>query len=250
MKNNNRGLIITAIVLLAVIVALLSGILIYAIFNDGDLSFSHNSKNQTVFDESFDADDVSKIFVHSSFGNINIKQSNSDKIKVFTKDGDPQYFSAVSADGVITIENKADKKSRANLNSFFGRRSVSSDIDIYIPENCVEKIEINSDFGNVEIDSLNNISLKVDCACGNIEAEYLGGDFDLNTDMGNVEIDRINITNHSSATSSMGNIDIENTNDIRIDYETSMGDCDVKNNNPSSSITLKAKTSMGDIEIG
>lgn len=250
MKRSNRGLIITAIVLLAVIAVLLSGILLYAMFNDGDLSFHSGNKNQTVFDESFDTHGVSKITVHSSFGNINIRHSSSDEIRIFTKDGDSRYFSAVCENGVITVENKADKKRRANLKPVFAGRSVSSDIDIYLPENCVDKIEINSDFGNVDIDSLDNISLTADCDCGNIEADYIGGDFDLSTDMGNIEIDRINISKNSSAQSSMGNIEIENINEVRVEYETSMGDCDVKKNNSSSAVTLRAKTSMGDIEIG
>lgn len=250
MKSSNRNLIITVIVLLTVIVVLLSGILIYAIFNGGGLMLNFNSKNQTVFDESFDSSDVSKITVNSSFGNINIKQSDTHEIRVFTKDGNEEYFSAVSKDGVITIENKSKNQGSAKLNSLFGKRNVPSDIDIYIPENCIDKIEISSDFGNVEIDTLNNISLKVDCSYGNIEADYLGGDFDLNTDMGNVKIDKINISKDSSASSSMGDIEIDDTNDVKIDYETSMGKCDIKHNNPSSSVTLKAKTSMGDVEIG
>lgn len=250
MKKSNRGLLITAIVFFTGIAVFLSGILIYAICSGGNLSFFRNDKSQVVFDENFESAGVSKVTVSTSFGNVNIKQSSSDKIRVYTKDGNEEFFSAVRNNGVLTIENKPVKQGRIKPYSLFGNRNLPSDIDIYIPENCLNEIEISSDFGNVNIDSLNNVSLRVDCSMGNIEADYLSGDFDVNTDMGNVEIDKINIIKDSSASSSMGNIEIESTNDIRVDYDTSMGDCDIEHNNPSSSVTLKAKTSMGDVEIG
>ena len=67
--------------------------------------------------------------------------------------------------------------------------------------------------------------------------------------MGDIEINRINITENSSATTSMGDIEIEKADGVNINAKTSMGNCDVKNNTPSSSIILTAETSMGNVEI-
>ncbi|MDE5984025.1 MAG: DUF4097 domain-containing protein [Eubacterium sp.] len=252
MTKNNKGLIITVIALLSIIVLLLTGFMGYVIFTNGShLDFSDwNRESKVIYDESFDSTDISKMIITSELGDIDIKQSNDDKIRVVANGYDEKLFKLTNEGNTITVNSTTSYHKTKVFNPFGNYRNIGIDIDIYLPSGCLEKLDISSDLGDVDIESSLDIDLTVNCDMGNITAENLSGKFALHTDMGDIEIERINITADSSATSDMGDIEVEHTNDIKINYSTSMGECDVKNNNSLSDIMLTAKTSMGDIEIG
>lgn len=251
-KNNNKGLIITVIVLLSIIVLLLTGFMGYVIFTNGSHLgfFDWNRETKVIYDESFDSNDISKMVITSELGDIDIKQSNDDKIRVVANGYDEKLFKLTNEGNTITVSSTTSYHKTKVFNPFGNYRNIGIDIDIYLPSGYLETLDISSNLGDVEIETLTNIDLKVKCDMGDIKAESISGKFDLNTDMGNVKIEQININADSSAMTSMGDVEIEHTNDIKINYSTSMGECEVKNNNSSSDITLTAETSMGDVEIG
>lgn len=251
-KNSNKGLIITVIVLLSIIVLLLTGFMGYVIFTNGSHLgfFDWNRETKVIYDESFDSNDISKMVITSELGDIDIKQSNDNKIRVVANGYDEKLFNLTNEGNTITVSSTTSYHKTKAFNPFGNYRNIGIDIDIYLPSGYLETLDISSDLGDVDIESPLDVDLTVNCDMGSITAENLSGKFALHTDMGNIEIERINITADSSATSDMGDIEIEHTNDIKINYSTSMGECDVKNNNSSSDITLTAETSMGDVEIG
>lgn len=251
-KNNNKGLIITVIALLCALVLLLSGFMGYVIFTSNSHLdyFTWNRKTQVIYDESFDSADISKMVITSELGDIDIKQSNDNKIRVVANGFDEKLFNLTTESDAITINSTTGNHKTKIFNPFGNLSNIGMDIDIYLPADCLDTLEITSDLGDVDIAALTDIDLTVNCDLGNVSAKSLSGKFDIHIDMGDIEIDRINITADSSVTSDMGDIEIEHTNDIKINYSTSMGECDVKNNNSSSNITLTAQTSMGDVEIG
>lgn len=252
-KNNNKGLIITVIVLLSVIVLLLTSFMGYVIFTNGShlgYFFDWNRDTQVIYDNSFDSADISKMVITSEFGDIDIKQSTDNKIRVVANGYDEKLFNLTTEADTITVTSKTDDHKTRIFNPFGNLRNIGTDIEVYLPSSCLEKLDISSNLGDVDISSLTDIDLTVNCDLGNIEAKSLSGKFGLHTDMGDVEIERINITDDSSATSNMGDIEIEHTNNIKINYSTSMGKCVIKHNNSSSNITLTATTDMGDVEIG
>lgn len=253
MTRNNKGLIITVIALLCVIAVLLTSFMGYVIHtNNSKFSFfdwsENNKKINIIYDESFDSAAISAINIDSECGDIDIKQSTDNTIRIVAHGTDEKLFSISNDNGTITINNKASDNKTKFVYPFGNYTNIGIDVDIYMPADCIERLEINSNFGDVKMNTLSNINLKINCDMGNIKAENISGKFDLHTDMGDVEIERINITENSYATSDIGDIEIEHTNDIKINYSTSMGECDVRDND-NASITLTAETSMGDIEI-
>lgn len=246
MEKNNKGLLITLIVLLSIIALLLSGIFTFALISGtASISTLIPKKTQTIFDQSYNAEEIKNITIDSDAGDITIKNSNDGKIRLTANGINSDSFDA-EADG-NTLKISSSKLDKMN---FFGwaQRSIGCDIVIYVPT-VMDSVSITSNMGNVEIEDELVTSLTVDNDMGNIEAEKLGGSFDLNTNMGNIEIERINITANSKATTNMGDIDIEKTNEVNIYAKTSMGDCDVKDNTPTASVMLTAETDMGSIDI-
>lgn len=252
-KNSNRGLIIAVIALLCTVVLLLTAFMGYVIFtNSSHLGFfDWNRETKVLYDESFDSADISKIIVTSELGDVDIKQSNDNKIRVVANGYDEKLFNLNTEASTLMIDSKTKNHKTKIFNPFGDLSNLGMEIDIYLPAGCPQALVISSNLGDIKIDTpLTDIELKVSCDMGNIKAESISGTFDLNTDMGDIKLERINITADSSATTDMGDIEIEHTNDIKVNYSTSMGECEVKNSNSSSAITLTAETSMGDVEIG
>lgn len=246
MEKNNRGLLITLIVLLSIIALLLSGIFTFAMLSGTrSIKALNPIKAQTVFDQSYNPDEIKNIEIDNNAGDITIKNSTDGKIRVTASGITENEFSAEADGSTLNISNKIETR-----RDFFIFGAIKNDIDmvLYLPEG-LESLNIKSSFGDVEIENKLITNLTIDNDMGNIEAERLGGSFDLNTNMGNIEIEEINITADSKATTNMGNIDIEKTNEINIYAKTSMGDSDVKDNTPTADIILTAETDMGNIEI-
>lgn len=244
MEKNNKGLLITLIVLLSLIVVLLSGILVFSISSNTQ-SFLP-MKIKTICDESYSSSEISNISVDSAAGDVIVRTSKDENIRLVAEGINEDNIEAVADGDTLSISSYETNKKWNFFN--FNSRNIGTDIILYIPEDF-DSLDINLNFGNVEIENELNTSLTVENNMGDIDAKVLGGSFNLHTDMGDIEIKRINITNNSSATTSMGDIEIEKADGVNINAKTSMGNCDVKNNTPSSSIMLTAETSMGNVEI-
>lgn len=249
MKKTNRGLIIAVIALLSIIVLLLAGILGFAI-TSGGRHFSFNrweNHNNVVYDESYDSNNISDIIVNSDCGDITVKHSNDEKIRIVARGSKAENINVTTDSSKLTLNiSNTDKMTRFPFNNY---GNMSSDIDIYLPDNTPDHIEIHSNLGDVDIDTKLNTNLEINNNCGDISASELDGSFDIHTDLGDIDIKRININKNSSAATNMGDIDIEYTNAVNIDYSTSLGTSDIKNNNTNSDITLQVHTDLGDIEI-
>lgn len=249
MKKTNRGLIIAVIALLSIIVLLLAGILGFAITSGGrHFSFAKwENHNNVVYDESYDSSNISDIIVNSDCSDITVKHSNDEKIRIVARGSKAENINVTTDSSKLTLNiSNTDKMTRFPFNNY---GNISSDIDIYLPDNTPDHIEIHSNLGDVDIDTKLNTNLEINNNCGDISASELGGAFDIHTDLGDIDIKRININKNSSATTNMGDIDIEYTNAVNIDYSTSLGTSDIKNNNTNSDITLQVHTDLGDIEI-
>ena len=249
MGKNNRGLLITLIVLLCVIALLLSGILVFAMTaGTHSLSKMHSilpSKMVTIFDQSYDASEIKNISIDNDAGDITVRTTNDGTIRLVANGFSSDNFSA-EANGETLNVSSTEIKSRDFFN--FNAMKKGTDIELYIPQDF-DALSITSNLGDVDIENELNTKLTVENDMGNIDAKMLGGSFDIHTNMGNIDIERTNITENSSATTNMGDIEIDKTNAVYIDAKTSMGDCDVKNNTPSAPVTLTATTNMGNIEI-
>lgn len=249
MRKTNRGLIIAVIALLSIIVLLLAGILGFAITSGGrHFSFDRwENQNNVVYDESYDSGNITDIIINSDYGDITVKHSNDEKIRIVARGSKAENINVTTDSSKLTLNiSNTDKMTRFPFNNY---GNMSSDIDIYLPDNTPDHIEIHSNLGDVDIDTQINTNLEINSDCGDISALELCGSFDIHTNLGDIDIKRININKNSSATTNMGDIDIEYTNAVNIDYSTSLGTSDIKNNNTNSDITLQVHTDLGDIEI-
>lgn len=260
MKNN--GLIITAIILLSIVVFLLVMFLVMCLtgrISFGGIMFGMGSKSTNViYDNQFKLEDIKNIEIREDAGDIIIKETSDDYIKVV-------LYGDNSNDAKVDLNNgKLDIDNTHKRTRIFGGRK--NEIIIYMPSSYSNEIKVKNDYGNCEITDLENATVNIDCDAGNveigkiknatikcdygnIEAEEILNKCEIKANCGNIKIDRISIQDNSSIKADLGNVDINNTNDIYIEADVDLGKTNINNNNRNSNITLKIDCDCGNITI-
>ena len=253
----NKGLTITLIILLSVITVSLIGIFILLLGGKIRFNFNTSKYTEVIVDEEYE--NIDDIVFNTSTADITIKKSDNDKFRVVIK-GLKEKTDVTNLDGKLTIKTSAKKC------KFFCINNKIAVVDLYVPESYDKKITINSKYGDIKVDSFENMfldidsdygdikiegikDLKIKSNYGDIKIEYISNYFDIDSDYGDIKINHININKDSYINNDYGDVKINKTNDIKIDSKTSLGDNDTHDSDHNSDITLKVKTSFGDIDI-
>ena len=262
----NKSLLITLIILLAIIVFLLVIFLVMSLngktnFKNAMFSIGSTSTN-IIYDNQFDLEKIKKIDIKQDAGDIIIKESENDSIKVVLYGENEEDAQVELNNGNLTINNKHSRKNYG----LFNIGNIKNDIILYVPSYYSNEININNDYGKCEAIDLESATLNIDCdygnvelgkiknafiKCdyGNIEVEQILNKCNIKADCGNVEIDTISIIENSNIKSDCGNIEINNTNDIYIDAEVDLGKTKINKNNRNAEIVLKTECDCGNITI-
>lgn len=262
----NKGLIITLIILLSIIIFFLVMFLVMYLkggmsFKNGIFSIGSKSTN-IIYDKQFELEDIKDIDIKQDAGDIIIKESENDSVKVVLygeNEGDAQVE---LNNGKLTIDNTHNRRSFV----FFNFGVTKNDIIIYVPSNYSNDIKIKNDYGECEITDLENATVNINCDAGNveigkirnatikcdygnIEIKEIINKCDIKADCGNIQIDTISIKENSSIKADLGNIDINNTNDIYIDADVDLGKTNINKNNRNANVTLKVNCDCGNVTI-
>lgn len=262
----NKGLIITLIILLSIIVIGLTSFLIMILSGNIDfprifnIRINLNSNENVILDKNFDIEGIENIKISAETGDIKFEKSFNDKIRVVAYGDDVEDIELLQSEDTIEVKNTKEKGKWLN----FLRNK--NDIIIYIPNNFSYTINIDAQYGNVEMVDLENATVQINsdygnvklgdiknayivCDYGNIEIEKILNRCDIEADCGNVKIQEAQLKENSNITADLGNIKIENINDIFIDAKTDLGKSRIRKNNNNSPITLKIKCDFGNINI-
>lgn len=255
----NKGLIITLIVLLSITCVSLICFMTVMIKRNNKFSFSMTMViKDKVIDKSYE-EKIDNIEIDSEAGDIIVKHSDSDKIKVVV-------YGIKELSTSEVLENKLVVNVKTEKCKFFCFNKKISKTIVYVPEKYEGKINIKNnfgditisdydnaelnienDFGDIEVGNINVIDAKNDC--GDTEIKKVNKSLNVKNDYGDIEINEINITENSYIENDFGDIEIGKTNEINIEAKTSLGDVKIENNYKNSKITLKIKDDCGDIEV-
>lgn len=215
---NNKGIIITLIILLAMIVI---GLIIFLVlclngtFNIMTLTnFNLEKSSNVILDEEYEEKIVNKIEVLSNAGNITLQESTSENIRIVVCGKNRSDLKIDLVDNRLKIENLGHRI------SFLGFNSYINDIIIYVPTTYSKEININNDYGNCQITDLENAiaNMEVDCGdiklgkikevnvksrYGNVEIGTIQNKFDIESDCGNIKIEKLEIKEDSNIKSDL-----------------------------------------------
>lgn len=262
MKNN--GVIITLLIILSVLIFGLVYFLIMCL--NGNFSFMNmtgifgrKSKN-VVFDENYEVDLIEKLEIIQTAGDIELKESTDGKVRVVAYGEDANKLKVTLDNSLLKVDYSEYK------NKVFSFNSYTNDIIVYIPEEYSKEIDIDSKYGDCKICDLENATMTINQACGDVELGKVKnitvtnnlGDVkigsvlnkcNIESNCGDVKINNAEINEDSFIELDLGDVKIANINDVFVDAKTSLGDTKVDSNNRHSEITLKIKNSCGDIKV-
>ena len=219
--------------------------------------FDIKNSSKIILDEKYNLNNL-EITVDTS--DIEIKYSDDDKIKVVVYGENRNDISINETSESIKIVNKQTKK------HFIGISFTNDNIVIYVPKNYDKNIKINSNYGDVSMESLSNSNVTIDLDCGDLELEEAKsvkiksnyGDININkiseyldivSDFGDIEINNINLIKDSKIEANFGDIEINNITGVYIEAKTNLGDLDINNSDRYSDVKLNITNECGDIKI-
>lgn len=254
----NKGLIITMIVLLSIIVVALIVFLCFAI--SGNFSFGSRNR-ELIFDNTYKTEGIELIEISSEASNIIFEEGTDNQIRVVVY-GDNRDTLNVESTGIkIKIDHKVKSA------SFFGGiNSTSGEIKVYLPKDYENDIRAEANYGNIEMCDLENASIDIESDCGNVELgrvknvkidnslgntkiENVLNKLEIESDCGDVKIEELNLQEDSKIVNSLGNVKIGKTNEIYIDAKIDLGNININTNSRDASVVLKIESDCGDIKV-
>lgn len=263
---NNKGTIITLIILLLIITASLIALLVLCLTGKANFLGIFNNWNKkyntVIIDEIYETSDINNITIRSQAGDVNFEESSNDQIRIVVYGRNSEDCKITNTSGIL----KVDSSNNSNHN-WFNFNSYISDIIVYLPSNYENEINIKINYGDCNLINLENATINIDSDCGdiktgkvkNISVDSSYGDVNIGTVLnkcnlesscGDIDIDNVNIKENSSIKSNLGDIKINNITDVYVDAKVDLGDIKVRNNNRHSEITLKIDNDCGDIKVG
>ena len=272
---NNKTPKIILIVFLSILVIGLSiffvNILTNKNFRFGHFSFGHKVSNELVFNQEYETV-FDTIKIDSKSSDIEIKEGNESKVKVV-------IYGDKDETNVEIVNNKLNIKSNEKKCIGFCFNMTIAKIEVYLPSSYSGNINIENNYGDVNIGNFDNLILDAKLDAGDIKVDSLKSgkiknsygdikilgyskELEIDQDCGDVEVsevDRIKLENN------YGDIDIgkvneylqikEDCGDVKIDslnlkenssIHNSYGDIKIGSTNE---IYINAKTSLGDTKI-
>lgn len=272
----NRVIKISLVVILSLLLIFLV-ISLIVLLSKNDVSFDFlNSNSVLLKEEEFNLEDINGINIASNSTDIKIISASDNIVKVNVYGKKDDEVSVELINGELSLNYS---KNTPCIGFCFGDKF----IEVVIPSNYNSNLNIKTKSGNVTADSLNVLLLQVKSNSGDIdikdynkvEVSSESGNIklgtvnylDVNTLSGDIRVDRINYyingeTNsgkvdidslvlgaNSSISTSSGDVNINNINDIYVDASTRSGDIEIKNNNRMAVVILKLITKSGNIEV-
>lgn len=234
------------------------------------ISINNGVSSNVAFNEEYEGD-YKKIDVSSKAADINIKESDSDKIKVVVySENNDVTVNDYSSELNIKVDSEGCRGFCFNYKL--------TKVDVFVPVDYRNKIVIDSEYGDIEVGDFSNTSFDIESSCGDIKL-HSGKDINIESDYGDVEIDNafdvnvksscgdivIDTARNVTAKNDYGNINIErvsnymnlknNCGDIEIgevnikkdsNIESDFGDIEIESINE---IYIDAHTDLGEVNI-
>ena len=254
---NNKTPKIILIVFLSILVIGLSiffvNILTNKNFRFGHFSFGHKVSNELVFNQEYETV-FDTIKIDSKSSDIEVKEGNESKVKVV-------IYGDKDETNVEVVNNKLNIKSNEKGCIGFCFNMTIAKIEVYLPSSYSGNINIENNYGDVNIGNFDNLILYATLDAGDIKVDSLktgkiknsygdikisgySKELNIDQDCGDVEVsevDRIKLENN------YGDINIGKVNEY-LQIKEDCGDVEI------ASLNLKENSSIhnsyGDIKIG
>ncbi len=232
-------------------------------FTPGGLFFGINkgTSDTLAYEKTYDVD-FETLKIEAEAGQVNIKNNEEDKAHVVIYSDEGKAYDIDKKDKTLLIDVENDGcRGFACFNYKIPR------IDVYLPADYADKIEIENNYGDINVGYFENALVSIDEDMGKVtvdtvkeltmknnmgatEINKVTGYVDISASMGSVEIKELALEKNSTIEASMGSINIKKAEKVYIDAKADMGSVNVSSNDRDSKVELKVRCSMGSVNIG
>ena len=226
------------ITLLVLVCLCLVGFMIAFIKSGFDFS---KMKAELVYNEEFELKDIDTILVDVKSSDINIFESDSDKIVVKI------YSDKKDGINVDTSEKELKIVNNQKSQMCFGFCFVNRKIEIYMPNTYSGKFDIKTTSGDIrsDIETYNDYKIKVtsgdikidkikslngSATSGDIEIKEISSSINFKTTSGDIEIDMMDVKENSSIKVTSGDVEINKLTCDYVEASAKSGYIKIKNN--------------------
>lgn len=230
----NKGLTITLITLLFILLFALIGIMIF-LFN-GKISFDGfriaSGYSEKLVEEK-EINNILNLDINTDIADVIIEEKDINNIKVeLYSEKEPEYEITENTSSINIVLKQKNKMQ-------FGLFNKSPRVVVYVPESYNKDIDIKATTGDVKVGNLPGVELTVKATTGDIKAKKLNK-ADINLTTGDIKIDELNSLKSVTTTG-----DIKVVSSKTINSTTTTGDIKVENSVDS----IEATTTTGDIKV-
>lgn len=275
----NKGITITLITLLSLIVITLIVGLIFLIDNKftfklSNLNFGFGSKSALIYDKNIN-ENFSKIDIYSKSLDFKFVKSNDNTTNVKVYDDKNNTVSVRVENNTLKIISDNDNvcifcfpsKRQAIISlpeKIYDLVLETTSGDIYSEINF-NKADLNTRSGDIELNNIKNGNIKVTSGdikinevddliikttSGDMEINKINKHIDSETTSGDIDINNLTLTKDSNIKVTSGDVTIINaSNDIYYNTSVISGDVKINNNNRHASTELTITTKSGDIIV-
>ena len=275
-------------VALGALIALVIGVV--GLFTVGGNAFSMGKNANINEQETVSAKGIKTMKINVDVGEVRIREGKGDQIDIKLQGSVAEKLKDQIKFKVVKSETKVEVVVRESNKFFIQIPFVNSGIqserilDVSIPKSLLDKLEVNTNVGEIDIEGVEPTELYANSDVGEIYVNQYSGNGNYVTDVGNIELE--NISGKTNAETDTGDIDIalidmkddlelrsdigelkvtfaEEPGNIEFDLNSELGDVSIsgfkgyKDSDSRSIITqigtngptLKATTEIGDISI-
>lgn len=230
----NKGLTITLITLLFILLFALIGIMIF-LFN-GKISFDGfriaSGYSEKLVEEK-EINNILNLDINTDIADVLVEEKDINNIKVeLYSEKEPEYEITENVSSINIVLKQKNKMQ-------FGLFNKSPRVVVYVPESYNKDIDIKATTGDVKVGNLPEVELTVKATTGDIKAKKLNK-ADINLTTGDIKIDELNSLKSVTTTG-----DIKVVSSKTINSTTTTGDIKVENSVDS----IEATTTTGDIKV-
>jgi len=230
----NKGVIITLIVLFSIIaLSLLAFMIVLLQGNIKSPKFFRITKVSTtkIYDQTYE-ENFKNIEIDADVSDIYIKKSLDNKVRVIVY-GEKKELKVQNTKEELKVRFQEKKCIGICLNM------KKSKVEVYIPESYQEKLTIKNNYGDIKIDHFSEASIEVEEDCGDVSI-IAGKKIIVNNNYGDIKVGEAKF---AKLKESCGDITVRKVEDIIV--ENNYGDIEIKTVLNS----VHAKEDCGDIEI-
>ncbi len=250
----NKSLIITLIILLSIICVFLILFMVGVINKNIKITkvfTSYKQSNNLVINKTYD-NDFEELNIDMDSGDVYVKESKDNKVKVLV-------YGEKENSSIKVNENKLSIESREKRCTFFCFNLTKTKIEVYLPYNYKNIINVNNNYGDIKIGDFLNANIKIESSCGDV---LINGALNakVNNDYGDISITKakdinvkasagdikIGTSNNIIVKNSFGDVLIDNALSY-INVEVDSGNVEIKNVNINKNSYIK--NDYGDVEI-